>query len=47
MTNQEALLVIAQALEDYISKVRLDDFEQKEILEAWTTIVNNLDDDNI
>ena len=47
MTNQEALLVIAQALEDYMSKVRLVYFEQEEIEKAWETIVNNLDDNNI
>lgn len=47
MTKQEAVLIIAEALKDYTTSVRLDDFEQEEIHEAWTTIFNNLDDDNI
>lgn len=48
MTNQEALLTIAEALKNYVNMVHLVDFEQEEIKEAWgiivkEIIVNNLD----
>lgn len=45
MNKQEAVLIIAEALKDYTTSVRLDDFEQEEIHEAWQTIVNNLDNE--